>query len=48
MRWQDGRCSSEVAEMCGVEDISVEEEKTETVWTYERDRGGRCCVRWGR
>ena len=43
VRWQDRRSSSEVAEMCGVEDLSVkliEAEKTEMVWTCEKSRRG--------
>ena len=38
VRWNDGRSSSEVAEMCGVEDLSVEAKKTEMVWTCEKVR----------
>ena len=49
VRWQDGRSSSEVLEMCGVEDFSVylrqkEAEKIEIVWTCEKGRGGGWCV----
>ncbi|MPC42051.1 hypothetical protein E2C01_035664 [Portunus trituberculatus] len=32
VRWQDGRYSSEVAEMCGVEDLSVELRKRRLSW----------------
>lgn len=41
VRWQDGRSSSEVAEMCGVEDLFVELSKRrfEMVRTHEKGRG---------
>ncbi|MPC12887.1 hypothetical protein E2C01_005601 [Portunus trituberculatus] len=32
VRWQDGRSSSEIAEMCGVKDISVELRKRRLRW----------------
>mgnify|MGYP001793735899 CR=1 FL=1 len=40
--WQDRRSSSEVEELCGVQNIcQVEAEKTEMVWTCEKSRRGR-------
>ena len=45
LRWQDGRFSSEVAEKCGVEDLSVKLRQTEMVWTYEKGSRGGCWVR---
>ena len=49
VRWQDRRSSSEVAEMCGVEDLSVKLRQRRLRWFGHVKRAeGVCWVRWGR
>ena len=40
--WQDRKSSSEVAEMCGLEDLSVKLRQRGLRWFVKRTRGG--CV----
>ena len=42
VRWQDGRSSSEVAQMCGVEDLSVKLRQRRPRWFGHMKRAGGC------
>ena len=40
VRWQDGKSSSEVVEICGVQDLSAKLRQKRLRWTCEKGRGG--------
>ena len=44
MRWQDRRSSSEVVEMCGVENLSVKLRQKRLRWFGHVKRAERGCV----
>ena len=47
VRWQDGRSSSEVTEMCGVEDLSVNFKlRQRRLRWFDMWKGQRGCIGW--
>ena len=44
VRWQDGRSNIEVAEMCGVEDLSIKIRQRRLRWfEHVKKSGGKGC-----